>query len=105
MPSKRRRMEEFNEAFANGKTVFSFDFTGKAGFYYTGYGKDFVLRTREDIWKVFNGLETGFKHFDCQWDLLRKDSNYHDDGRNLERIQNEVVKMVGEVKRRKILLN
>ena len=94
-----------NEAFANGKTVFSFDFTGKAGFYYTGYGKDFVLRTREDIWKVFNGLETGFKHFDCQWDLLRKDSNYHDDGRNLERIQNEVVKMVGEVKRRKILLN
>jgi hypothetical protein len=85
-----------NEAVAAGTKVFTFDYTGFAKCWFTDYGKDFVLSNRSDLLRVFRGLESGFDGFDCKWELLKKDLNYHYDGRNLERIQKVVLDTIKE---------
>ena len=46
---------------------------------------------------VFAGIETGFKGFDCDWDSLREDFNYHYDGDCLGRLRRIVVETLDEV--------
>lgn len=85
------------EAVAIGKPSFTFDYRGTAGFCYGGYGKDLILRTKEDVRAVFEGIETGFAGFDCDWDALREDFNYHYDGDCLGRLRRIVVETLDEV--------
>ena len=85
------------EAVAIGKPSFTFDYRGTAGFCYGGYGDDLILRTKEDVRAVFEGIETGFAGFDCDWDALREDFNYHYDGDCLGRLRRIVVKTRDEV--------
>ena len=86
-----------SEAIAIGKPVFTFAYMGIEKYYFGEYGSDFILYDRDDILRVFRGLEEGFGAFDCKWDLLRRDANYHCDGNNLKRIQNVVWETVREV--------
>lgn len=85
------------ETLATRARVFSFDFIGVAPYYFTDYGKDFILRDRFDLVRAVRGLHNNFKGFDCKWDQLRKDCNYYYDGNNLERIRKVFVETVGEV--------
>jgi len=84
-----------NEAVASGAKVFTFNLHGRAKhFFGDDYGSDFILDTSEDLLRVFRGLENDFKDFDCRWELLKKDCNHHSDGKNVERIQDAVWKLV-----------
>jgi hypothetical protein len=84
-----------NEAAAVGAKVFTFNLHGRAHhFFGDRYGKDFILNTTEDLVSVFKGMENDFKGFDCNWELLKRESNFHDDGRNHKRIQDIVRKLV-----------
>lgn len=84
------------ESLAVGAKVFTFDFNGLPGYIYSGYGKDFVLRTKDDLFRVFEGLGSNFRGFDCDWARLKTDSNFYYDGKNLERIQQAVWDTVEE---------
>ena len=84
------------EAVAIGKPSFTFDYRGNAGFCYGAYGDDLILRTSRDVVKVFDGIKTGFAGFDCDWDALREDFNYHYDGDCLGRLQRVVVETLRE---------
>lgn len=84
------------EAIATGAKVFTFDFLGTARWFFPSYGKDFVLRTRADIVRAVSGLPAGFQGFDCRWDLIRAEGDYHYDGRNLERFRSLLVRVVRE---------
>ncbi len=86
-----------NEALITKAKIFSFDFIGFAKDYFPDYGDGFILYTKEDLLKVFNGLKTNFSDFDCDWERLKKDCNYHYDGKNLERIQKVVLDTVRAV--------
>lgn len=79
-----------NEALAIHKPVFTFDYTGAARLYYSSYGNDFVLNTRDDILRVIKSVETGYDGFDCKWKRLSSDCNYHADGHNTERLRQEI---------------
>lgn len=85
------------ESLVKPAKVFSFDFIGTAAQYFPDYGKDFILKTREDFIRTIRGLETHFEGFDCQWDRLREDCNYHYDGKNLERIQKVIMETLQEM--------
>ncbi len=87
------------ESVAIGRKVFSFDFIGTPAYYFPDYGKDFVLKTADDIVKVFKGLESCFNGFDCNWDKLRVDCNYHYDGNNVKRMQKVFLETIAEVDR------
>lgn|GEM_PF-3010768 len=87
------------EAIITGAKVFTFDFLGTGRCFYGSYGKDFLLETGADIIKTFNGLETGFRGFDCRLDQIRQDGDYHYDGRNLERFRTLVVQLAREADR------
>ncbi len=84
-----------NEALAIGATVFSFEFIGAGRYYFRDYGKDFVLRNAADVLRVFGNINTSFEGFDCQWDALRRDANYHADGLNCHRIRTVVERAAG----------
>ena len=84
-----------NEALAMGVVVFTFEYVGTAPYYFSDYGRDFVLRTRDDILRVFAALSTGFQEFDCRWDALRRDANYHEDGLNCHRMRAVVERAAG----------
>lgn len=83
-----------NEALASKAKVFTFNLHGRAKYLYSSYGKDFILNTEEDIIRVFNGLRNNFKGFDCDWERLKKDCNFHYDGKNLDRIRESVWSLV-----------
>lgn len=76
-----------NESLASGADVFTFEFVTAGHHYFPGYGRDFVLRTREDVIQLFARLESGEAQFDCRWDALRRDLNCHQDGGNRERMR------------------
>jgi len=84
------------EALVAGAVVFSFDFIGVAGYYFPHYGKDFILRTPEQLVKVFENLVNGYENYDVDWQKLAADCNYFVDGRNHERIQGVVNSAVVE---------
>jgi len=86
-----------SEAIAIMKNVFTFSYMGIEKYYFGEYGSDFILYDRDDVLKVFAAIERGFQYFDCKWDLLRKDCNYHCDGNNLKRIQDVVWETVEEI--------
>jgi len=86
-----------NEAIITNAKVFSFEFLGFTKYYFPNYGNDFILNSKEDLLRVLRGLENNFEGFDCNWDNLKKDCNYHCDGNNLKRIQKVVVDTVSEV--------
>lgn len=88
------------EAIAGGIPVFTFDFIGSSKYYFDPrrYGKDLILNNASELVRVFQGLETGFKGFDCNWQALKRDCNYHEDGKNLERIQKVVLDTLSEFK-------
>lgn len=75
-----------NEASVVGARVFSFLFIGMEPYNFRDYGADFVLREARDVLDAFRGLESGFEGFDCAWERLRMDSDYHFDGKNTERM-------------------
>jgi len=85
-----------HEAIVTQARVFTFEFTGFTKYVFPDYGRDFILHTKDDLLRVFGGLESGYAQFDCDWERLRLDCNYHHDGRNLERIQRVVVDAVRE---------
>ncbi len=84
-----------NEAVLSGKRVFTFGYTGKEDLYFPPdiYGSDFVLMTADDLVRVVASVATGFDGVDCRWDLLRRDSDYHADGRNCDRIREGVLEL------------
>ena len=86
------------EALASNARVFTFDFIGVTKHYFSTYGKDFILETRDDLLRAFQGLENRWAGFDCQWEKLLRDCNYHMDGNNLKRIQDVVNKTLLEAK-------
>ena len=75
-----------NEASIAGARVFTFSFLGGERCVYGEYGADFVLESAGDVLGALRGLESGFEGFDCDWERLRMDSDYHFDGRNAERL-------------------
>ncbi len=79
-----------NEALAAVPVVFTFEYVGTASYYFRDYGRDLVLRTASDVRRVFDALDTGFGAFDCDWDALRRDANYHTDGHNRRRLREAV---------------
>lgn len=80
-----------NEVAALGKKIFTFEMMGTGALYFGDYGADFVLRDRHDLAKVFRGLTTAFAGFDCDWQRLARDCNYHADGRNVERMRRVIL--------------
>lgn len=84
------------EAIATGAKVFTFDFLGTGRRFFGHYGKDFVLETKADLLRTLHGLERGFAGFDCRWDLVWQEGDYHYDGRNLERLRALVVRVARE---------
>jgi len=90
-----------NEAIAVGKRVFSFDFIGFAKYYFPDYGREFILYTKDDLHRVLRGFRNNFADFDCDWDRLKHDCNYHHDGKNHERIRKVVVDTIREVHERR----
>jgi len=85
-----------NEAMPTAARVFTFDFIGCAKFYFPDYGSDFILYSSDDILRVFKGLENNFSGFDCDWERLREDCNYHADGKNIERIRRVILQTIEE---------
>jgi len=75
------------EALATKAKVFSFDYRQLSKYWLSGYGEDLILYSREDILNAVRGLAIDFKDFDCNWDDLRSNLNYHYDGLNHERIR------------------
>lgn len=75
-----------NEALVAGLPVFTFGYIGTEKLYFDGYGRDFILREKEDVLRVLQGLERNFEGFDCSWDRLRQDVDYHHDGNNRVRL-------------------
>ena len=88
-----------NEAVLAGKRVFTFGYTGKEHFYFPPevYGRDLVLSTADDLVRVVAAVATGFDGVDCRWDLLRRDADYHADGRNCDRIRQGVLELCRSV--------
>lgn len=76
-----------NEAIATVPAVFTFEYVGTARHYFRPYGTDLVLRTAADVRRVFAAMKTGFEGFDCRWEALRRDANFHTDGRNRQRLR------------------
>jgi hypothetical protein len=75
-----------NEAAVIGIPVFTFSYTRAEPLYFSEYGSDFVLQEASDVLRVLNGLKTNFQGFDCNWERLRKDADYHQDGKNSDRL-------------------
>ena len=75
-----------NEASIAGARVFTFSYMGMERYNYRDYGADFVLHDSKDVLGAFRGLASGFEGFDCDWERLRMDSDYHFDGGNTERM-------------------
>lgn len=80
-----------NEVAALGKKIFTFEMMGTGRLYFGDYGSDFILRGREDLVRVMRGLPGGFAGFDCHWERLARDCNYHADGRNIERMRRVIL--------------
>ncbi len=85
------------DAVSIGKKAFTFDYMGTAKHCFGKYGKDIVLNKKEDVLNLFQNLENNFAGYDCNWDLLRKEYNYHYDGKSLRRLQQVVLETVQEV--------
>jgi len=90
-----------NEAIVINKRVFSFDFIGFAKYYFPDYGNDFILYTKNDLLRVFRGFTNNFADLDCDWEKLKRDCNYHHDGKNHDRIRKVVVDTIKEVHARR----
>ena len=86
------------EAAVMGKKCFSFDYMGTAAHCFARYGKDLVLSDSEGLLKVFRGLENKFTGFDCDWDLLKQEYNFGNDGYCKGRIQSAVSSLLQNVK-------
>lgn len=85
-----------HEACAARTKIFTLDFIGFTKDYFQNYGQDMILYDRKGINKVFQGLNSGFKGFDCDWLRLKDECNYFYDGKNHQRIQQVVVKALAE---------
>ena len=85
------------EAVALRKKAFTFDYMGTAKYCFSKYGKDLILTTKDEVLNLFKNLENNFAGYDYNWELLRKEYNYHYDGRCLERLQKVVWEIVEEV--------
>ncbi|MFZ5993907.1 MAG: hypothetical protein ACOYU4_02795 [Thermodesulfobacteriota bacterium] len=83
-----------NEAALAGKRVFTFGYTKKERMYFPDYGKDFILDKAEDIVRVFQGFKKGFAGFDCDWEKLKKDADYYQDGNNCHRIRQSIMETI-----------
>jgi len=86
------------EAAVMGKKCFSFDYMGTAAHCFARYGKDLVVSDREGLLKVFRGLENKFNDFDCDWDLLKQEYNFGNDGHCMERIQGAISTLLQDTK-------
>lgn len=86
-----------NEALASKAKVFIFDFLDVSKYYFSEYGKDLILYDRYGLMKVFQGLDNNYNKFDCKWDELKKDFNYHYDGKNTERIRQVLLGIMEDV--------
>jgi hypothetical protein len=75
--------------------VFTFEFIVAGRYYFADYGRDFVLRTAEDVVRVVRAVGSGFEEFDCDWVALRRDLNAHADGGNCVRLQAVVEEAAG----------
>jgi len=85
------------EAVSLNKKTFTFDYMGVAKYYFSKYGKDIVLNKKNDVLNLFKNLENNFTGYDCNWELLRKEYNYHYDGKCLERLQQVISETIQEV--------
>ncbi len=82
------------EAAVAGKPAFTFDYRLLAEEVYASYGSDLVLKNRWDLRRAFEGIETGFRGFDCQWERLARDFSYFSDGQCLERYRRMILDAV-----------
>ena len=87
------------EAAAAGKPVFTFDYRWLAEKVFAPYGKDLILRNRQDLVRVFQGIPSGFRGFDCQWDRLARDFSRYSDGECLSRYRRMILRAIEEVER------
>lgn len=83
-----------NEAAAAGVPVVTFEYVGTATRYFGQYGRDVVLRSASDVDRVLRAVTQGAPALDCNWTLLSTDANYFTDGRNRERLQQAVRRLV-----------
>jgi len=83
-----------NESAITGAKVFTLDMTNFTKYYFPDYGRDFILRSKGDLLRVFAGMKKDFAGFDCKWDKLRTECNYHADGHNMQRIRDCVFSAV-----------
>ena len=89
----KRQIAEPSAA-AAGKPVFSFDHRTLAERVYAPYGKDLILRNREDIVRVFREAQNGFRGLDCQWEQLGRDFSRYADGRCIQRYRQMILDAV-----------
>ncbi len=82
------------EAVSIGKNAFTFDYMRTAQYCFGEYGKDIILNTKDDVVNVFLGLDNKFEGFDCNWELLKKDFNYHYDENSLGRLHTTISEMI-----------
>lgn len=85
------------EAAAAGKPAFTFDYRFLAEKVFAQYGRDLVLRNRQDLVRAFRGMASGFRGFDCRWDRLARDFSRYSDGECLERFRRVILHAVKEV--------
>ena len=78
------------EAVSIKKKTFSFDYMRTAKHSFGKYGKDIILSLKEDVIKAVKNLENNYDGYECDWDLLRTEYNYHYDGKSLNRIRSAI---------------
>lgn len=82
-----------NECVAVGTRVCIFDFTNTGVRYYPDFGGDFILKTADDLVRVWRKLHQG-RSLDCQWERLSTSCNYHTDGYNVHRYRQIMMSML-----------
>lgn len=85
------------EAAAAGKPAFTFDYQWLAERVFASYGKDLILRDRQDLLRVFRGIPSKFLGFDCQWQRLASNFSRYSDGKCLGRFRRVILDAVEEV--------
>ncbi|HDY90205.1 MAG TPA: hypothetical protein ENH82_19055 [bacterium] len=85
------------EAVSIGANTFTIDYMDTTKFCFDKYGKNLVLKTKDDILNIFNNIENNFAGYDCKCDLLKKDFDYFHDGRGRERLQRVMLETVNEI--------
>lgn len=85
------------EAAAAGKPAFTFDYRFLAEKVFPQYGRDLVLRNRQDLVRVFRGMASGFRGFDCHWERLARDFSRYSDGGCIQRYRQMILRAVQDV--------